>query len=158
MILHVPTYIPLLDPVKRLSAAAMHMAISEIICKLALNWIFCEQNLGIYSYVDSLKSNLYISYYLVLSRFLLGDMFVSFVGTYQIPTANSVIFGLTTVTPRLIHHCHHCASTRQRAPPPSMLLSWRRPSANSPWSFPSFALRMADRPLLVHQSLSATTA
>ena len=55
-----------------LSAAAMHMAISEIICKLALNWIFCAQNLGIYSYVDSLKSNLYISYYLVLSRFFTG--------------------------------------------------------------------------------------
>ena len=71
MILHVPTYIPILDPVKRLSAAAMHMAISEIICKLAYNWIFCAQNYGIYSYVDSLKSNLYISYYLVLSRSLI---------------------------------------------------------------------------------------
>ena len=69
MILHVPTYIPVLDPVERLSAAAMHMAISEIICKLALNWIFCAQNLGIYSYVDSLKSKAYPRYYFVLSRF-----------------------------------------------------------------------------------------
>ena len=33
--LHVPTYIPILDPAKRLSAAAMHMAISEIISKQA---------------------------------------------------------------------------------------------------------------------------